>query len=91
MASPLPQAQFDQGRIACAEGRFEQALVNFQRASAAGHARSFYWMAKLYWRGQGVRQNVRMAELVLQQGAAQNDPAARRALRLLAWWRRKRR
>jgi hypothetical protein len=86
-----PRAMFDLGQIACGQGLYEEALTWFQRASAAGHARSFYCMAKLYWRGQGVRPNVRMAELLLQQGSAAKDPAARRVLRFLSWQRRKRR
>jgi TPR repeat protein len=85
------RAMFSRGQMACSEGRYEEALTCFQRASEAGHARALYWMAKLYWRGQGIRKNLRMAEVLLQQGAARSDPAARRALRLLSWQRRKRR
>jgi TPR repeat protein len=84
-------SMFERARIACERAAFEEALTWFQRASAAGHTRSFYWMAKLYWRGQGVRPNLRMAELLLQQGAAQKDPACCRAVRLLGWQRRRRR
>jgi TPR repeat protein len=89
-AQKEPRAMFSLGQIACREGVIDEALVWLQRASTAGHARSFYLLAKLYWRGHGVRQNVRMAELLLQQGAAQKDPACRRAVRLLGWQRRKR-
>jgi TPR repeat protein len=85
------RAMFSLGQLACVQGRPDEALPWFQRASSEGHARSFYCMARLYWRGQGVRPNLRMAELLLQQAAARKDPAAQRVLRLLAWWRRKRR
>jgi TPR repeat protein len=86
-----PLAMFSMGQIACAQGLYEEALVWFQRASKAGHAHSLYLMAKLYWRGHGVRPNVRMAELLLQQASAAKDPEARRVLRFLSWQRRKRR
>jgi len=86
-----PRAMFSLGQIACTEGLYEEALTWFQRASKEGHARSLYWMAKLYWRGQGVGRNQRMAELLLQQASAAKDPEARRVLRFLSWQRRKRR
>src|SRR5688572_19411538 len=76
-----PRAMFELGQIARAQGLHEEALTWFQRASTAGHARSLCWMAKLYWRGQGVRQNPRMAELLLQQASAQKDRLAGRVLR----------
>jgi len=72
------------------EGVHQEALTWFQRASTHGHARSLYWMAKLYWRGQGVQPNQRMAELLLQQASAGKDPGARRVVRFLGWSRRKR-
>jgi TPR repeat protein len=80
-----------QAREALAAGDPAKAIHLFQRASAAGHVRSLRWMARLYARGEGVQQSCRMAELLLQQAAAQNDPAARRLLRYMSWKRIKRR
>jgi TPR repeat protein len=82
---------FSLGQSAYCEGDFEEAMTCFQRASDQGHGRSSYWMARLYWRGQGVRRNIRMAEILLQQATAKKDPLAGRVLRFLAWSRRKRR
>jgi TPR repeat protein len=82
---------YKQAREVLAAGDPAKAIALFQRASAAGHTRSLCWMARLYSRGEGLQQSCRMAELLLQQAAAQNDPAARRLLRYMAWKRRKRR
>lgn len=84
-------ALYKQAREALAAGDPSKALTLFQRASTAGHAHSLCWMARLYARGAGVQQSCRMAELLLQQAAAQNDPGARRLLRYMGWKRRLRR
>jgi len=78
---------YAQAREALAAGDAARAVALFQRASAAGHPRSLCWMARLYARGAGVQQSCRMAELLLQQAAAQQDPAARRLLRYMNWKR----
>jgi pentatricopeptide repeat protein len=82
-----PRAMFSLGQIACREGNFEEALDWFQSAKGQGHARSVYWIAKLHWRGQGVVQDRRAAERLLQEAAKQKDPQARRAVRFLSWSR----
>jgi TPR repeat protein len=82
---------YRQAREALATGDAAKAITLFQRAAAEGHARSFCWMARLYARGEGVQQSCRMAELLLQQAAAQNDLAARRLLRYMKWRKVKRR
>ena len=76
-----PRAMFSLGQIAYAGGRPEVAMTWFQRAAGDGHARSFYWMAKLYWRGDGVDPDRRKAEALIQQAAARREPEARRFLR----------
>jgi TPR repeat protein len=81
----------NKARAAYAQGDAAWALTLFQKASAQGHVPSLCWMARLYARGHGVAQNCRMAELLLQQAAAQNDRAARRLLRYMGWKRLKRR
>jgi TPR repeat protein len=78
---------YAQAREALAAGDAASAVSLFQRASTAGHIRSLCWMARLYARGTGVQQSCRMAELLLQQAAAQHDPAARRLLRYMNWKR----
>jgi TPR repeat protein len=82
---------YKQAREALAAGNPSKAIALFQRASSQGHSRSLCWMARLYARGAGVQQSCRMAELLLQQAAAQHDPGARRLLRLMNWKRLKRR
>jgi TPR repeat protein len=57
----------------------------FERASGQGHARSLYWIAKLYWRGDGVDRDRPKAMTLLQQAAARRDPEARRFLRYASW------
>jgi TPR repeat protein len=82
---------YRQARETLAAGDPAKAIVLFQRASARGHPESLRWMARLYARGEGVQQSCRMAELLLQQAAAQHDRVARRLLRYMSWKRLKRR
>jgi uncharacterized protein len=85
-----PRAMFSLGQIAYEERNFEEALEWFRSAREQGHARSTYWIAKLCWRGQGVWQDRRAAEALIQEAASQKDPEARRVLRFLSWSRRRR-
>jgi TPR repeat protein len=82
---------YEQARAAYAQGNPQEALLLFQRAAAAGHTHALCWMARIYFRGGGIQQNCRMAELLLQQAAAAGDPAARRLLRYMSWKRRQKR
>ena len=84
-----PRAMFSLGQIAYDEREFEEALGWFRSAKELGHARSTYWIAKLYWRGQGVPEDRRAAEALIQEAAGQKDPEARRVLRFLSWSRRR--
>ena len=85
------RAMFSLGQLAYSEGAPQEAITWFQRASEEGHGRSLYWMGKLYWRGEGVNRNCRMAEILLQRAAAQKNREAMRLLRFMSWKRRKRR
>lgn len=85
-----PRAMFSLGQIAHEEGNFEEALEWFRSAKELGHARSTYWIAKLYWRGRGVAEDRRAAEALIQEAASQKDPEARRLLRFLSWSRGRR-
>ena len=80
-----PRAMFSLGQIAYAEGMPEEALTWFERASSEGHARSLYWLAKMYARGDGVERNSRKAQALIQEAASKRDPEARRVLRFLSW------
>jgi TPR repeat protein len=85
-----PRAMFTLGQIAYGERNFEEALEWFRSAKEQGHARSTYWIAKLYWRGQGVPEDRRTAEVLIQEAAGKRDPEARRVLKFLSWSRRRR-
>jgi hypothetical protein len=76
-----PRAMFSLGRMAYAAGSFVAALAWFERASEHDHVRSRYWMAKLYWRGDGVERDRPKAMTLFQQASARRDPEARRFLR----------
>jgi TPR repeat protein len=78
-----PGAMFSLGAISCEEGKFEEAMQWFESAAKEGHARSIYWIAKLYWRGLGVGRDRRRANALLEQAAAHRVPEAKRALRFL--------
>jgi pentatricopeptide repeat protein len=74
---------FSLGSIACEEGKFEEAMQWFESAVKEGHARSIYWIAKLYWRGLGTGRDRHHAESLLEQAAVRRVPEAKRALRFL--------
>ena len=78
-----PGAMYSLGAIAYEEGKFEEAMRWFESAAKEGHARSTYWIAKLYWRGLGVSRDRHRAEALLEQAAVQGIPEAARALRFL--------
>ncbi len=76
-----PKAMFSLGAIAQGEGAFEEALTWFRQASELKHARSHYWIGKLYWRGNGVERDPIIAKKFFERAAAAKDPDARRVLR----------
>ena len=78
------KAMFSLGQIACDEKEFSDALHWFTRASKAGHARSLYWLGKLYWRGYGVEQDQKRAKSLFHQAASQKVVEAQRLLRYLS-------
>lgn len=79
-----PKAMFSLGQIAYDEKDFSDALTWFTRASDAGHARSFYWMGKLYWRGDGVEKDRRRAMGCFHRAATNKVKEAQRLLRFFA-------
>ncbi|PYV79019.1 MAG: hypothetical protein DMG96_05700 [Acidobacteria bacterium] len=48
------------------------------------HARSLFWLGKLYWRGYGVSADRKQAMALFQQAASNKVPEARRVLRFLS-------
>ena len=78
-----PGAMFTLGSISYEEGKYEEAMQWFESAVKEGHARSIYWIAKLYWRGLGVGRDRRRAEGLFEQAAARRVPEAKRVLRFL--------
>ena len=73
------------------QGDPQKAMMLFQRAADRGHSHALYRMATLFYRGQGVTQSCRMAELLLAQAAARHDRSALRLLRYMNWKRLKKR
>jgi TPR repeat protein len=76
-----PKAMFSLGQIAYDEEDFADAVRWFTRASQAGHARSLYWLGKLYWRGHGVEQDQKQAKRLFHQAATRKVKEAQRLLR----------
>lgn len=76
-----PKAMFSLGQIAYDERDFAEALRWFTRASEAGHARSLYWIGKLYWRGHGVERDQKRAKRLVHQAATRKVAEAQRLLR----------
>ena len=62
---------------------YSGAIQWFKRAIEAGHARSIYWLGKLYWRGQGVKKNKKQALRYFHLAASRKVPTAQRVLRFL--------
>jgi TPR repeat protein len=54
-------AFFSLGQIAFSQKDFAEAILWLGRAAAKGHSRSKFYLGKLYWRGEGVEQNKKLA------------------------------
>ena len=78
-----PKAMFSLGQIAYDERLFSDALIWFTRAHEAGHARSLYWLGKLYWRGHGVEQDRKQARSLFHRAAGKRVKEAKRVLKFL--------
>ena len=79
-----PRAMFSLGQMAYESNDFATARQWFQRASEKKHARSLYWLAKLYWHGHSVPKDRKEAIALAILAAGQQDPEARRALSLFS-------
>ena len=80
-----PRAMFSLGYIAYVSRDFTEALKWFTRADEKRHDRSKYWIAKMYWRGQGVDQDRRRAKLLFSQAASKKVNEAQRTVRFLSF------
>lgn len=80
-----PQAMFSLGYIAYVNRNFADALNWLIRADGKGHNRSKYWLGKMYWRGQGVKQDRKRAQDLFSQAASKKVAEAQRALRYLSY------
>jgi hypothetical protein len=78
------RAMFSLGQIFYDRRDFFVAFDWFQRASTGGHARSLYWQGKLYWRGDGVEQDRKMATKLFNEAASKKVVEAQRTLRFLS-------
>jgi TPR repeat protein len=76
-----PKAMFSLGQMAYYERNFSDALMWLTRASEAGHARSLYWIGKLYWRGHGVGQDKKKGMRFFHRAASSKVREAQRVLR----------
>lgn len=75
-----PRAMFSLGYLSYIEGDYAEAKRWFTRARGAGHKRSLYWLAKLYWKGRGVDQDRGQARSLIELAAKANVCEAKRAL-----------
>jgi tetratricopeptide (TPR) repeat protein len=80
-----PKAMFSLGQIAYLRGEFAEALTCFERAAGKGHQRSNFWIGKMYWRGNGVAKNQKVAKNYFARAASGKVQEAKRTLRYLAF------
>jgi TPR repeat protein len=78
-------AFFSLGQIACFQKDFREAYKWFNHAIEKGHARSKFYLGKLYWRGLGVVQDRKRARRLLSEAARANVAEAQRAERYLSY------
>jgi TPR repeat protein len=79
-----PMAFFSFGQIALERRDYAESIVWLNRAAEKNHARSKYYLGKLYWRGNGIEQDRRLARRLFAEAAASNIVAAQRTERFLA-------
>lgn len=79
-----PRAMFSLGYLCYTDSDYGEAAKWFLRAVEAGHGRSHYWLAKLFWKGRGVASDRRRARSLIEKAASANVEEARRALRFLS-------
>ncbi len=79
-----PKAMFSLGRIFYIKKDYVESLLWFNRAVAADHSRSIYWVGKHYWYGQSVPTDRKEAMRLFHLAASQKVIAARRVLKFLS-------
>jgi TPR repeat protein len=85
-----PRAMFSLGQMAFEKKDYAEALAWLKRASEHGHTRSIYWIGKLYWRGNGVPKDRKVAMRYFSQAAEKKEFEAQRAIRFLGYCQYKR-
>jgi TPR repeat protein len=78
-----PLAFSSLGQIALIQRDYSEALLWLNRAANRGHARSKYYLGKLYWRGNGVKLDLKAARRFFSEAAANNVKEAQRVERFL--------
>jgi TPR repeat protein len=81
---------FSLGQMAFEKKDYAEALAWLKRASEHGHTRSIYWIGKLYWRGNGVPKDRKVAMRYFSQAAEKKEFEAQRAIRFLGYCQYKR-
>ncbi|MBQ4833696.1 sel1 repeat family protein [Pseudoalteromonas sp. MMG010] len=83
LASPFAFAGLEEGQIAANEGRFEEALVEFNYLADKGFAPGIYELAKMYEEGHGVTRNYAKAAQLYQDAIKKHHVDSMFALAVL--------
>jgi TPR repeat protein len=79
------RAFFSLGQIAYVQKDFDEAILWLKRSADKGHLRSKFYLGKLYWRGDGVDQDKKLARQFFAEAAAGNVFEAQRTERFLSF------
>jgi TPR repeat protein len=83
LGSPLAHAGLEEGKMAANEGKFEQALVEFNYLADKGYAPGIYELAKMYEEGHGVTRNYTKAAELYQTAVKKHHVDSMFALAVL--------
>ncbi|MGO2011759.1 MAG: tetratricopeptide repeat protein [Pseudoalteromonas sp.] len=81
--SGVAHAGLEEGILAANEGRFEEALTEFNYLADNGFAPGIYELAQMYEGGHGVTRNYKKAAALYQQAVKKNHPDSMFALAVL--------
>ena len=71
LLSPFANASLEDAQLAANEGRFEEALQEFNYLADRGYAPAIYELAKMYEGGFGVQRDYRKAAELYQKAVKQ--------------------
>ena len=80
-----PLAFSSLGQIAGLQRDFRESVYWLTKAAEQGHFRSKYFLGKLYWRGNGVEPDRKVARRLFADAASMNVSEAKRVERFLAY------